>query len=41
MDYLKILVSHDLLATFVNLFTLVFTLDFVSNLAHIIKGGIK
>lgn len=37
MDVLKVLVNGDLLATFVNMFTVVIALDFVSNLAQVLR----
>lgn len=37
MDVLKVLVEGDMLATFVNLFTVVFALDFISMLSQILR----
>ena len=37
MDVLNILVSGDLLATFVNMFTVVVILDFISNFVQVLK----
>lgn len=37
MDVLNILVSGDLLATFVNTFTVVVVLDFISGFVQVLK----
>lgn len=37
MDIIGVLVQGDMLATFVNMFTVVIVLDFISNLAQILK----
>ena len=37
MDVLNILVSGDLLATFVNMFTVVVVLDFISGFVQVLK----
>lgn len=37
MDALKILVDGDMLATFVNMFTVVIALDFVSMFTQVLK----
>lgn len=37
MDTLKVLVEGDMLATFVNLFTVVFAIDFVSMLSQVLR----
>ncbi len=37
MDVLKVLVEGDMLATFVNLFTVVFAIDFVSMLSQVLR----
>lgn len=37
MDVLKVLVEGDMLATFVNMFTVVIALDFVSMFAQVLR----
>lgn len=39
MDIFSIYVEGNMLLTFVNLFVVVFSLAFISNLAYILRGG--
>ncbi len=41
MDFLGILVEGNILATFVNMFTVVFALDFILGFVYILRGMIK
>ena len=41
MDIFNLAVQGDLLSTFVNMFYVVFALDFVTGLVYIIKGATK
>lgn len=41
MDFLGVIVQGDLISTFTNMFCVVFALDFISNLAFILKGGYR